>query len=61
MRRGRVQLPTIGVMRDGDADFDIDNPQLDLAAESFDTDAVNLTEGDDPEAELDAPPGTDAY
>lgn len=40
--------------------FDLDNPQLDLAAESFDTDSVNLTDGEDMQADLDAPIGSDS-
>lgn len=40
-------------------DTALDNPQLDLAAESFDTDSVNLTDGADLQADLDAPIGSD--
>lgn len=46
-------------MSEKNDDFALDNPQLDLAAESFDTDSVNLTDGADLQADLDAPIGTD--
>lgn len=46
-------------MSEKEDDIVLDNPQLDLAAESFDTDSVNFTDGEDLQADLDAPIGTD--
>ena len=40
-------------------DFDMDNPELKLAAESFDTDSVTLTDGADLRADVGAPAGSD--
>ena len=53
------ERPYDGDMSEKEDDIVLDNPQLDLAAESFDTDSVNFTDGEDLQADLDAPIGTD--